>query len=126
MCGSDLLHTTITVGTDGVSASGFNQGLYGSIATATFKDHGGTTRTIVVLIWDTSNNVSLFLSGGSIPNNNTTFISISLRGPGGTLTLSRAAATYNGAASGGTLSSWIWSLAGQPGSSGQSVAAVVT
>lgn len=122
----ELLRTTITVGDDGVVVnSGYTLSVYGSIANATYTDTGGNSRTIQVVIWN-STNISLFLSAAGISNSDTTFSRITLTGPGGNVTLFRSAATYNGAASGGTKSSWIWSSAVYPGSSGQSVTLAVS
>lgn len=117
----ELKRTTITAGDDGVSTIGYIQGLYGSIGSATFNDAAGNSRTVRSITWDGSN-VQFWLTGASVPNTAATFGSITLIGPGGAVTLGRAAATYNGSAGGGTASSWVWSSSALPGSSGQNVA----
>lgn len=122
----ERLRTAITAGTDGADTVGYNQGSgYGSIGDATFTDAAGNSRTIRVVIWD-GTAVQFWLDGGSVPNTAATFSRVVLSGPGGTVALLRSAATYNGAASGGTLSSWVWTSAAAPGSSSQNVTLVVS
>lgn len=122
---SQLHRTTITTGDDGVIINyGYNSGLYGSIASGTYTDRGGNSRTIRVVVWDGAN-VQFWITGASIPNTDITFNNIFLVGPGGSVGLTRAAATYNGAAGGGSLSSWVWSSSAAPGTTGQSVTLVI-
>lgn len=120
-----LLQTTITVGDDGVSQSGYNSAFFGSIGTATYTDAGSNSRTIRIVQWDGATLIQFWLGAAGIPNTNTTFTSITLNGPGGNVTLTRSTATYDGAASGGTLSRWYWSNTTFPGFAGQSVTLTV-
>lgn len=115
-----MLSTTITTGDDGVSTAGYTSGLWGSIGTATYTDRGSNSRTIVIASWS-GTNIQFWLSVASVPNTDTTFATITLAGPGGSVTLQRSAATYNGSASGGTRSSWSWVNSTYPGTTPQSV-----
>lgn len=100
-----LLETTITIGDDGVSTFGYTVGLYGSIGSDTYTDAGANSRTIALVQWN-GTAVQIFMNGASIPDTDTTFTSIVING----ITFLRSArTTYDGAASGGTKTKWLWS-----------------
>jgi hypothetical protein len=104
---SSLLETSITVGDDGVIVNyGYSAGLFGAIAVDTYNDRGAVSRTIAIVMWDGAN-VQFWLNAAGIANADSTFASISLNGT----VLARSASTYNGAAGGGTRSSWVWASA---------------
>lgn len=103
-----LLETTITVGDDGIASCGYSSGTIGSIGTGTYTDAGSNSRTISTATWGcyTSTGVRFTLSTAGISNTDSTFTQITINGA---VTVTRSSATYDGAASGGTRSSWVWS-----------------
>lgn len=103
---SAMLNGLMTVG----SAIGFQTAAYGasgSLSPSTFVDHGGTTRTVVMMRWSATapgSTVSLRMSGASIPNTNTTFVSAQIAG---FTALLRSAAGYT-ADDGIGATDWSW------------------
>lgn len=105
---ASIHETTITVGNDGVPLQyGYIQSLYGSIGDATFNDHGSNARTILIAIWQYPGDgqfMRFVLSGASIPDTDTTFVSITIGG----VTFTRASRTGYNASFGGGDTSWEW------------------
>ncbi len=100
--GGALSVKTLTVGTDGVDTYGYSSaGAYGSLSPgATYVDRAGTTRTIVLLAYNTGTGDLVLIMSGSVPDTDDTFIGLIV---GGTY-LSRAAATYASPSA----TSWTW------------------
>lgn len=100
---SAYLEASLTVGTDGVSFFGYNPAFYGALAPDTYTDGAAASRQIKLCHWNGAS-VILWLNGGGVPDSDATFSALELDGT----TLARSSATYNGAASGGTMSQWTW------------------
>ena len=93
---------TITIGDDGVPQSyGYSNGSYGSLSpNATYNDHGGTSRTILAIGYNTSTGGLVLTLSGVITNNDTVFSAIVING----VSYLRSSATYSASAN----SSWTW------------------
>lgn len=90
-------------GTDGISQFGYNSAFFGTLTPDSYTDGSAVSRTVSVLVWDGST-VGLTMSAAGVPNTDATFSSLGLD----STTLLRSAATYDGAASGGTRTRWTW------------------
>ena len=98
-----------------------DDGGYGSM-TNTFTDHGANARTIVQLVEANSflaDKLFLSLAGTSIPNTDTTFVSMLLNG----VELTRAAATYTASYNGS--SHWSWDNPGALTSTGAKAVLII-
>lgn len=94
----------VTIGTDGANIFGFNSGLWGSISPNTYKDGGGSTRTIIVLEYNGSGTQIIFQLSGVVTNNDMALRSLVVGGQ----RLLRSAATYSTDSS--TFSQWSWNV----------------
>jgi hypothetical protein len=110
---SGRLVGNMAVGDSGGGNYGYVNGTYGTLTPATFVDGGGTTRTVAIWNWDnaSSGSVGFRLSGTSVSNSDTTFISVNV---GGRI-LTRASATYTANdGTGHTLWSWSTNTSAYP------------
>lgn len=96
---------------------GYQSGVAGAISPSSFKDHGGTSRTILHLYHVTGFGMAMRLSG-VITNNDTAFVAIVVNGT----RLARSSATY--ATDSSTYSQWNWTNSDLIGSSGHAKVAI--
>lgn len=105
----------VTVGASG-GVFGFVSGSLGAISPTTYRDHGGTSRTItrVSATDDGAGTYTIALAmDGTPPNSDTTFAALTVNGTRYT----RASATYSSL--GGGVQQWAWTLsANSVGTSG--------
>jgi len=95
----------VTIGTDGGAIFGFNQaGPWGSISPSSYKDGGGTSRTIIVLEYNGSGTQIILQIGAVVTNNDTALRSIVVGGQ----RLRRSAATFS--TDSATFSQWSWNV----------------
>lgn len=97
---SPLAVRTITIGDDGTSY-GYQNGVFGSLSATTYSDRGGSTRTILGVVYNTGTGNLVLTLSGAVSNTNTAFSAIVI---GGVL-LTRASATYASPSN----TTWTWS-----------------
>ena len=107
---------TVTIG--GTDPYGYNVAGTGALSPLTYRDHGGNSRTIEVIVYNDGTGNIIFRLDGSITNNDTAFTAIKL---GGTV-LARSTASYSNPSGD---SQWAWGVANVLGTSGTKVLVVL-